>query len=57
LLINKEALTNDAIMLMKRKNITRLPVINEQAGEVLGVVSLRNLVGRASHDDIDSISA
>jgi CBS domain-containing protein len=55
--INKEALTNDAIMLMKRKNITRLPVINEQAGEVLGVVSLRSLVGRASHDDIDSISA
>jgi len=55
--INKEALTNGAIMLMKGKNITRLPVINEEAGEVLGVVSLRSLVGRASHDDIDSISA
>ena len=36
--INKEALTNGAIMLMKGKNITRLPVINEDAGEVLGVV-------------------
>lgn len=38
-------------------NITRLPVINEEASEVLGGVSLRSLVGRASHDDIDSISA
>lgn len=38
-------------------NITRLPLINDEAGEVLGVVSLRSLVGRASHDDIDSISA
>jgi CBS domain-containing protein len=54
--INKEVLTKDAIMLMKGKNITRLLVINE-AGEVLGVVSLRSLIGRASHDDIDSISA
>jgi CBS domain-containing protein len=54
--INKEALTKDAIMLMKGKNITRLPLINE-AGEVIGIVSLRTLVGRASHEDIDSVSA
>jgi CBS domain-containing protein len=55
--INKDALTNDAIMLMKDKNITRLPVINEEAGEVLGIVSLRTLIGRASDEHIDSISA
>jgi CBS domain-containing protein len=42
--INKDALTNDAIMLMKDKNITRLPVINEEAS-VLGIVSLRTLIG------------
>jgi CBS domain-containing protein len=54
--INKEALTKDAIMLMKGKNITRLPLINE-ASEVIGIVSLRTLVGRASHEDIDSVSA
>jgi CBS domain-containing protein len=54
--MNKDALTNDAIKLMKGKNITRLPVINE-AGEVLGIVSLRTLIGRASDEHIDSISA
>ena len=54
--INKDALTNDAIMLMKGKNITRLPVINE-VGEVLGIVTLRTLIGRVSDDHIDSISA
>ena len=53
---NKDALTNDAIMLTKDKNITRLPVINEEAG-VLGIVSLRILIGRASDEHIDSISA
>jgi CBS domain-containing protein len=52
--INKDALTSDAIMLMKDKNIARLPVISE-AGEVLGIVSLRTLVGRTEH--ISSISA
>jgi hypothetical protein len=31
-------------------------VINE-AGEVLGIVSLRTLIGRASDEDIDSVSA
>jgi CBS domain-containing protein len=51
--IHKDALTNDAIMLMKDKNIARLPVINE-AGEVLGIVSLRTLIGRA--EQINSIS-
>jgi CBS domain-containing protein len=51
--IYKDALTNDAIMLMKDKNIARLPVINE-AGEVLGIVSLRTLIGRA--EQINSIS-
>ena len=55
--INKDALTNDTIMLMKDKNITRLPVINEEAGEVLGIVSLRTLIGRASDEHIDSMSA
>jgi CBS domain-containing protein len=54
--IDKDVLTNDAIMLMKGKNITRLPVINE-AREVLGIVTLRTLIGRASDDQIDSISA
>lgn len=54
--ISKEALTNDAIMLMKDKNIARLPVINE-AGEVLGIVSLKTLIDKASHEDIDSINA
>ena len=51
--INKDALTNDAITLMKYKNIARLPVINE-AGEVLGIVSLRILIARA--EQINSIS-
>ena len=55
--INKDALTNDAIMLMKDKNITRLPVINEEAGEVLGIVTLRTLIGRASDEHIGSINA
>jgi CBS domain-containing protein len=54
--INKDVLTNDAIMLMKDKNITRLPVINEEDG-VLGIVSLRTLIGGASDEHIDSISA
>ena len=44
--INKDALTNDAIMFMGDKNINRLPVINEEAGEVLGIVSLRTCVGK-----------
>ena len=56
LTINKETLTNDAMMLMKSKNIARLPVIND-AGEVLGIVSLRNIVGKVSQEDINSISA
>ena len=54
--INKETLTNDAILLMKSKNIARLPVIND-SGEVLGIVSLRSLVGKASQEDINSINA
>ncbi len=54
--INKEKLTHGAIMLMKSKNIARLPVIND-SGEVLGIVSLRSLVGKASQEDINSISA
>src|SRR5919198_589347 len=49
--INKDASTNDAILLMKGKNITRLPVINED-GEILGVVSLKAVVGRISHENI-----
>jgi len=54
--VNNETLTNDAIMLMKSKNIARLPIIND-AGEVIGIVSLRSLVGKASQEDINSISA
>jgi len=54
--INEETLTNDAIILMKSKNIARLPVIND-SGEVLGIVSLRSLVGKASQEGINSISA
>jgi CBS domain-containing protein len=57
IIVNKNTLINDAIKLMKSKNITRLPVINEEAGEVLGIVSLRTLIARASDEDIDSISA
>jgi CBS domain-containing protein len=56
IIVNKNTLINDAVKLMKSKNITRLPVINE-AGEVLGIVSLRRLIARASDEDIDSISA
>ena len=56
IIVNKNTLINDAVKLMKSKNITRLPVINE-AGEVLGIVSLRTLIARASDEDIDSISA
>ncbi len=52
--INKETLVEDAITLMKSKNIARLPVIND-AGEILGIVSLRSLVGKATQDDIRSI--
>ncbi len=54
--LNKETLVDDAIMLMKSKNIARLPVISD-AGEVLGIVSLRSLVCNAIQDDINSISA
>jgi CBS domain-containing protein len=55
--INKDAPTNGAILLMKSKNITRLPVINE-AGEILGVVSLKAILGRISHENIeDAINA
>jgi CBS domain-containing protein len=50
--INTDAPTNGAILLMKSKNITRLPVINE-AGEILGVVSLKAILGRISHENID----
>jgi CBS domain-containing protein len=57
IIVNKNTLINDAIKLMKSKNITRLPVINEEAGELLGIVSLRTLIARASDEDIDSISA
>jgi CBS domain-containing protein len=56
IIVNKNTSINDAVKLMKSKNITRLPVINE-AGEVLGIVSLRTLIARASDEDIDSISA
>ena len=41
--INKDALTSDAMMLMKDKNIARLPMISEPS-EVLGIVSLRHLL-------------
>jgi CBS domain-containing protein len=53
--INKETLVNDAIMLMKSQNIARLPVINN-AGEILGIVSLRSLIGKATQDDINSVT-
>jgi signal-transduction protein with cAMP-binding, CBS, and nucleotidyltransferase domain len=56
MIVNKDALTHDGIMFMKGKNITRLPVINE-AGEVLGIVSLRTFISRASDEHINSISA
>ena len=55
MIVNKDALTHDEIMLMEGKIITRLPVINE-AGEVLGIVSLSTLIGKASDEDIDSVS-
>ena len=51
--IYKDALTNDAITLIKDKNIARLPVINE-AVEVLGIVSLRTHIGRA--EQVNSIT-
>src|ERR687892_158873 len=36
---------------------TPLITINKEAGEVLGIVSLRTLIGRASDEHSDSISA
>jgi CBS domain-containing protein len=54
--INKDAPTNSAILLMKGKNISRLPVINE-SGEILGIVSLKAILGRISHENIDAINA
>jgi len=54
--INRDASTNDAISLMKGKNITRLPVINQE-GEILGVVSLKSVLGSLSHENIDAIDA
>lgn len=54
--ISKEILVDDAIMLMKSKNIAQLPVISDP-GEVLGIVSLRSLVGNTIQEDINSISA
>ncbi len=53
--IDKETLVNDAIMLMKSKNIARLPVIND-TGEILGIVSLRSLIGKATQGDINSVN-
>ena len=40
--IDRDSSTEDAISLMRSKNITRLPVVND-AGEVLGVASLKSL--------------
>src|SRR5919108_6075676 len=50
IIINEDASTNGAISLMKRKNITRLPVINEE-GEILGIVSLKAILSRISHEN------
>jgi signal-transduction protein with cAMP-binding, CBS, and nucleotidyltransferase domain len=52
--INRDASTNDTILLMKGKNITRLPVIN-QDGEILGVVSLKTILGGISQENIKAI--
>jgi CBS domain-containing protein len=40
--IDRDSSAEDAISLMRSKNITRLPVVND-AGEVLGVASLKSL--------------
>jgi CBS domain-containing protein len=53
---NKETLVDDAIVLMKSKNIAQIPVISDD-GEVLGNVSVKSLVGNSIRDDINSISA
>jgi CBS domain-containing protein len=52
--INKDAPTKRAMLLMKSKNITRLPVING-AGEILGVLSLRAFLGGISHENVDDV--
>ncbi len=56
IIIEQDASIRDAILLMKGKNIARLPVLNE-SGEVLGLVSWRNLVDRVSPEDMDAITA
>jgi CBS domain-containing protein len=53
---NKETLVDDAIVLMKSKNIAQIPVISDD-DEVLGIVSVKSLVGNSIRDDINSISA
>ena len=55
--IDRDSSTEDAISLMRSKNITRLPVVND-AGEVLGVASLKSLARIApSQKAQDSVGA
>jgi signal-transduction protein with cAMP-binding, CBS, and nucleotidyltransferase domain len=54
--IDRNASTKDAILLMRSKNITRLPVLNED-NEILGVVSLKSLLSGIQDRDIDTIAA
>lgn len=54
--IDRNASTKDAILLMRSKNITRLPVLNED-GEMLGIVSLKLILSGIRDRDIDTIAA
>jgi len=49
--INRNAPAKDAILLMKSNNITQLPVLNE-VGEMLGIVSLKSILGSIQNHDI-----
>ena len=52
--IDRNASTKDAILLMRSKNITRLPVLNEDGG-MLGVVSLKSILSGIRDRDIDTM--
>ena len=49
--INRNASAKDAVLLMKNKDITQLPVLNE-AGEMMGIVSLKSILGSIQDRDI-----
>jgi CBS domain-containing protein len=49
--IKRNASAKDAVLLMKSKNITQLPVLSE-GGEMLGIVSLKSILDGIQDQDI-----